>query len=203
MYRSCEINLICIFDPVLFRDFYFLNNPLTEIIHKHTCIDFLLYQFSFFGSALSPMAYLSSRNEVSSPHLISYISLISSIKNSSLLRLVMTVSQVFSVILNLTTLQLNSYHGFCLFMKSNLIVLGTNLYISGQAFIIFVCFIVNILKTSTSNSPSGNGPSDCVMLVLDSISLTRIRYLCPECTTCSKPLQDSQPLSAMKMALSL
>ena len=49
MYRSCEINLICIFDPVLFRYFYFLYNPLTEIIHKHTCIDFLLYQFSFFG----------------------------------------------------------------------------------------------------------------------------------------------------------
>ena len=49
MYRSCEINLICIFNLVLFRYFYFLNNPLTKIIHKHTCIDFLLYQFSFFG----------------------------------------------------------------------------------------------------------------------------------------------------------
>ena len=171
MYRFCKINPICIFVSVLFRNLYFLYNPLTEIIHDHTCIDFLLYEFSFLGmQCIESNGYLSSRKEVSSPHLILQISRISSIEKSSLLKLVIIVSYLSSDILNLTTLQLNSYQGFSLSIKSNLIDLVIILYISGQAFVIFVCFKVSILNTSTSNSPSGNGPSDLVMLVVDSMS---------------------------------
>ena len=46
----------------------------------------------------------------------------------------------------------------------------------------------DVYKRQISNSPSGNGPNDRVMLDREPISLTRIRYLFPDCTTCSKLL---------------
>lgn len=76
-------------------------------------------------------------------------------------------------------------------MKSNLILAGTNLYNCGHALIILFYFKVSILKTSTSNSPSGKGPKDCVIHSFDVISLTFIKYLFPDFTTSSKSLYDS------------
>ena len=73
MNASCKINLVCIFDFVLLGYFDFPHNSLAEIIEKHACIYFLLYQLSFLGmQCIEPNGILefSKRGFLAPSHIV-------------------------------------------------------------------------------------------------------------------------------------